>query len=189
MEHDDEWDLILNYALFCYRVAPSEKSKLSPFELLYCRQPYFGSSQQSNCIDSTSLSLEEKRQNMDDLIVQRNKRYKDYLENKNANRNASVELVPGDMVMYFTRSKLSKIDPKWIGPFVVIEARGKGTVLIKSLETGIVLKAGACDVQYMDLANSNSYGSILSDELEDEIISNTGGLLPGNGILRFKLFK
>ncbi len=80
IEHDDEWDRILDKALFCYRITPSEKSKMSPFELLYYRKPYLGTDEQKN--DKNENRIIEGRETMDDLILQRNNRYREYIKKK-----------------------------------------------------------------------------------------------------------
>ncbi len=70
--------MILDYALFCYRVAPAERTKMTSFELVYWRSPYLGIEYViSNEKEFGSSGL--RRETIDELIKQRNKHIKHIL--------------------------------------------------------------------------------------------------------------
>ncbi len=86
----EEWDEVLGVALFTYRISPREKTKASPFELLYSRKPYIDVDQDSLIAESIQFLDEENLlkeraisfENSKGFIKIKNDIHKKYIEKK-----------------------------------------------------------------------------------------------------------
>ncbi len=137
IEFSEDWDDILPYALFSYRITPIDKFKRSPFELIYGRLPYINNTEiHKMFINNFERVREENRQS----IAIKNLKYEETINNRNFKLSEKNDLLLGETVFYLNRKRDSKFERRWIGPFTVQELCENGTVLIKSIETGLLIK-------------------------------------------------
>ncbi len=126
MEYIDEWDEILDIAMFSYRISTAEKSKKSPFELLYGRSPFINQTENHvNKQEKKETNMESKRKMLGKIIMERNQKYAEQINriNKNSKRSVNDDLEAVDVVLYTNRQKESKFSDKWIGPFIVVNVK------------------------------------------------------------------
>ncbi len=189
IEHNEDWDEIFDIAMFSFRISPAEKSKKSPFELLYGRTPFINQGDAYKNKEFVRGTMEDCRKSMDEIIENRNMKYKEQIEriNKNARRAAVDDLLEGDIVLYIQRHGDSKFSNKWIGPFIIVKLMGNGTVFIKSLETGITFKAARKDVKFYNPKKTKDVESALELKREDNKVEE-GGMLPDRQTFIIKKF-
>ncbi len=121
-------------------------------------------------------------------IKNKNEAYLKFIERIINNRSNPDDLQVGDVVLHFNRHSDSKFSDKWFGFFKIIELLGNGSVLIKSLETGINIKASRKDVKYYYLDDETKQQSLLDKETIDREFRRDG-MLPKPAVFRFKIFK
>ncbi len=190
IEREENWDDILDFALFSFRISPQEKIGTSPFHLLYGRTPFInigGDYKMNNKGDSETHSIDQRLEigkTMDELIKTKNSNYLKRIDNMNKNRASSEDIQVGDMVLYKNRFNDNKFGSKWIGPFRVTEFKGNGTYVIKSIETGVLIKTSRLDIKYFTGNNDGEFYSVLS-----EPETRREGVLPNKATLTFKIFR
>ncbi|MBN3286867.1 NYNRI protein, partial [Polyodon spathula] len=129
------WAKLLPYLLFAVREVPQSSTGISPFELLYSRQPrgildliregWEEQSKESKNVVKYVLQLRDRlelvgRLAHDNLKAAQQKQQQSY------NKNARIRnFRPGDKVLLLLPSSESKLFAKWQGPFQVIRAIGK----------------------------------------------------------------
>ena len=156
-----EWDKFLFVAIYCHNIAPQKFLNLSPYELVFRRRPIGGSDipEILNFEDLFMKKVEEKQK----LILKRNK-----------GRLDPDDLIEGDIVLVRNRDQESKLDPKFVGPFVLDRRVGFGSYLVRSIENGKVYRMTRKDIVIFN--DKSNFHSILEAPLCSGVESRTGGM-------------
>ncbi|WUR02122.1 integrase catalytic domain-containing protein [Vairimorpha necatrix] len=168
------WDKALPFALMQYRLSPIGKLGMSPFEMLYGRKAVLPSIIQDLPNDFEMLFTDPSEylatrvqiaENTQDIINTRN-RENILKEDIRSKRNDRPDTVPeGTIVFMRNRNMRSKLDKKFIGPYIVKENKTKGADLIKSLEN---------DTEH--LINRSDF---VTFKTEENLSENTQSILDG----------
>ncbi|KAL3875881.1 hypothetical protein ACJMK2_033790 [Sinanodonta woodiana] len=128
--NSEEWDVMLPYALFCYREVPHESTGFSPFELLYgwpVRWPigilmdvFTGEGEMKMSVVEHVQSIRQQLAEVSELVKENltecHKKVKSW-HDKNATKR---EFWPEDEVLGLLPSDASKMKAHWKGPYRVI---------------------------------------------------------------------
>ena len=123
-ENQNNWDVLIPYALFAYNTAKQDSTNETPFRLVYGRDPILP-------IDNT-LNLPNNNKEIRNSIDKIRKEVKDRLERSNIEQSIhydkkrrSYEYAIGDLVLVYmpTREvgKSTKLLSRWVGPFSVLK--------------------------------------------------------------------
>lgn len=154
-EQGDDWDLYIPGVLFAYHTTIHSSTKCTPFEVMYgrpCKLPVLAISStapvtaDSECINPAVLeNLISMRKDLclkvSSNITAAQHRQKEHYDR----RHDGHKVIPVDSTVYIKNSKRvhrmgSKLEPRWIGPYVVVESMSKGRVKLKNVKTNQVLK-------------------------------------------------
>jgi hypothetical protein len=142
LQYERSWDKSLSYAEFSYNNSYQESLKMAPFEMLYgrmCRTPLFWSEAGEWKVFGPDILQEAEKQIRmvrENLRVTQS-RQKSYVNHRR--RDLSFEV--GDFV-YLKVSSMrglcrfkvqGKLAPRFIGPFKILEKRGKVTYQLELL--------------------------------------------------------
>ena len=147
-DHSSSWDLFLNSALFAIRTNVSKTTLMSPFKILYNRDPVLP-------IDNLLMPREKTFsdnyhdlafENVHRIFVNVKKNMKRAKEKRNeiANRNRKpTSFTVGDPVFYKNFTKTSKLDKKWLTHYNIIEQSGPVSFKIRNQLTGATKRVHA----------------------------------------------
>ncbi len=170
-----KWDLVLQVALFSYRISPCSRTKISPFELLYGRKPLININEDEFIKESIKFlnddellkAREENFKFTSGIIRDKNLRHIQELERKNAGKKDPEDIILNDVVLVRKRFVDGKFDDKWYGPFIVIDVAGKGTFSVLSSETGLVLKVARRDLKLFNSSTDSTALPVLNNFSSD----------------------
>ncbi len=122
------WDEILDVALYCYRVPPSNLSKVSPFYLIYGRHPNVfvdedKFTEENYMFLDHDVLLRKRDENFRDCkgIIQKTICSKNLtIDKKNSYKHSVDDLKIGDLVLKKNRGKKHKLDDSFIGLFEIV---------------------------------------------------------------------
>ncbi|KAI5150847.1 hypothetical protein ENBRE01_1752 [Enteropsectra breve] len=164
-------------ALYSYRISPISKLGVSPFNLLYGREPSsFIIATETASVSRTSEEI------ISNIEAKRNSAIQKAIDIRNmeivraVEDNSSLNLQsfqPGEIVMKLKEKYETghKLNDKWAGPFIVVNVKPKGAYTIKSL-------SGAT-FEYNQAKLKKYYGF---DEEEWKILKEEE-VLPGESLL------
>jgi len=124
------WDLYLDQALFACRIRTNATTKLSPFYLLYGRQPHLiGDPNRALPVDAPAARPEERIQNVlsarqEAAIATYERAFKD--KNNRDNEVTPHRLQEGEWVLV-RHENPHKFEVKWFGPYQIIQKMLLGT--------------------------------------------------------------
>ena len=133
-EHGHEWDRVVNQVQFCYNTAIHSTTGHSPFFLTHGREPILPvhvllghrpsdiTSQHSEFAKDLQIKFTKAYKSVQDLTHQAQKSQAHYYDRKTRFRNYA----PGEMVMMKNPRRDSKVDNRYLGPFVVIKHTSDG---------------------------------------------------------------
>lgn len=138
--NSSNWDIELQYTLFAYRISPLSIINVSPFELLYGRQPSieFDYEKIENFDWHTGdineyIKIRQDLNNKANTLINTSNKHKiEKIEKMNLNRSDSSDLKLGDQVLMKNQIPKNKLSPIWLGPFTVAEILLNGAYKISS---------------------------------------------------------
>lgn len=160
-ENNDDWDQHLDGILFAYRTAQHDSTKLSPFYVMFGRQPILpvdmdlNAEANASAIDNiatvdTIRELTKEivdRQHLAHNAVQTNiekaqKRQKQYYDARHTCHTNEMRV--GQLVLMKNNKNVhrmgGKLEDKWLGPYEIVKCLDKGRVKLKNLQSGKTLK-------------------------------------------------
>jgi hypothetical protein len=151
------WDTLLSHAEFAYNRSPNRATKLSPFEVVYGKNP-LKPMDLSPMSTSTKFSFEaskrvEEIKKLHEEVREKIMRYTQRIEEKVNQKRKKVIFKPGDLVWIhlkkerFPNRRKGKLKPRSDGPFEVIEKIGDNAYKLK-LDDGY---EGSCTFNVSDL--------------------------------------
>ena len=155
----ESWDLYLSQACAAINFSVNESSKLSPFFLMYnrdpilpvtnilkCRQRYAGE-------DACKLALEKQHETF--MLVHKNLRQAKKRNARYANENAKdVKLEVGDSVYLKQHVRKSKLDRKWQPFYRIVSQKSPYTFVIRNQLDGSIKES---HVRHLRLANIDDW--------------------------------
>jgi hypothetical protein len=142
LQYERSWDKSLSYAEFSYNNSYQESLKMPPFEILYgrmCRTPLFWSEAGEWKVFGPDILQEAEKQIR---MVRENLRVTQYRQKSYVDhRRRDLSFEVGDFV-YLKVSSMrglcrfkvqGKLAPRFIGPFKILEKRGKVTYQLELL--------------------------------------------------------
>jgi hypothetical protein len=142
LQYERSWDKSLSYAEFSYNNSYQESLKMAPFEMLYgrmCRTPLFWSEAGEWKVFGPDILQEAEKQIR---MVRENLRVTQYRQKSYVDhRRRDLSFEVGDFV-YLKVSSMrglcrfkvqGKLAPRFIGPFKILEKRGKVTYQLELL--------------------------------------------------------
>lgn len=133
------WETKLPFVMSAYNNSINTVTNKSPFELVFGKtQPLpFSVSKHpipSYLYDDYSHDLRENLRyawnSARDKLIQRKEKNKQYYDEKN--KTESLDLKIGDLVLMQNMYRQTKFDPKYTGPYEVIELTGPNSVKLKN---------------------------------------------------------
>jgi hypothetical protein len=132
-----DWDLYVPHVAFAYNTSRQDTTKVSPFMLVYGRDPILPSdaslhlpTENPNVIEIRERALNVRSNAIDNI---REKQQKD--KTRYDTKHRRVEYLPGDQVKVFTPikkvGKSEKLLLRYFGPFEILEKRGEVDYLVK----------------------------------------------------------
>ena len=182
----DDWDIHIPGVLFAYHTSKHASTNCTPFQVMYGRIAKLpidisesdicmksGEHVNPEILDTLENIHEEINSKVNDNIVIAQKRQKHNYDKRHSN-NLRVSL--GNTVYIKNSRRIhrmgSKLEPRWVGPYKVIEMLGKGRVRLENIKSGNKLK------NVYNIANLKCYTHIKSpkSDVVNEIIKNPSHL-------------
>ena len=154
----DNWDIVLNQALYSLRCQPSRTTGVSPFFILYNRQPtlpidnilqprrkYMGQ-------DFFEMALENQHKMF--MLVHKNSREAKKKRDKYANKRnkcKDVTFKVGDSVFYKNHAKTNKLEGNWRTHFIIVKQTSPVSFVVRNQLTGKTAKAHANSLRQANL--------------------------------------
>lgn len=169
-----QWDELLDTALWCVRISPIKRIGLSPFQLLFGRNPN-SIEIKENCEYANSNKLikdfNEHLRIIDNMqrtsFIKTNKDKNAKKEFKKTERNFKENDLVLKRNFARTNKGSKKLNPKWEGPYQIISDKGKGVYEIKCVNgliqkmNGRNLKRYTEDVDSEDVESTFNKGGVL----------------------------
>lgn len=133
-----KWDKYIDLIRFNYNIRFQENLQTSPFELMYGRFPNLPYSLQ---IDTKKESVEERMKRIKLLQENIMNRRRTDQTKKLKEIKECDKLKIGDVVMYRQPIRQDKLQPKWIGPYVIVANNSNVSCIIQDLEKKIEIVA------------------------------------------------
>ena len=147
-DHKDRWDEYIDTCIFAYNTSRQESTLYTPFEIMFGRKallpveleketPIINNVLSDEPSDETIASFSSNRQGLykkvkANIILAQNNQKKHY--DRKHSLPSSFKI--GDKVLKrdFLRKKRKggKLDPKWTGPFMIVQNLGKGFFKLES---------------------------------------------------------
>ena len=132
-----DWDLYVPHVVFAYNTSRQDTTKMSPFMLVYGREPILptDASLKLPVGNTDIIELRERALNVRSQAVEniRGKQIKD--KTRYDTKHRRVEYLPGDKVKVFTPikkiGKSEKLLLRYFGPYEIIEKKGEVDYLVK----------------------------------------------------------
>lgn len=157
-EQGNNWDQFIPGVLFAYHTSVHASTKCTPFEVMYGRKaklPLDLKSSEESAVGPKLLSDEASSAVLQTMTTIRDKLYSTVSSNissaqqrqkQNFDRrhNSSRDLTIGATVYIKNQRRIhrmgSKMEPRWIGPYTVVESLTKGRVKLRNNQTQKILK-------------------------------------------------
>ena len=154
-ENGDNWDELLDSALFAYRTSVHASTKYTPFEVMYGRKARLCQSKTESvsksesvsnsltkdlldCMDSSRLVLNK---DVEENIVKAQKHQKKCYDQRN---KSSKTYEVGERVLIKNAARIRRfgcrLGPRFLGPYRVVESLSKGRVKLQNMKSGAILK-------------------------------------------------
>ena len=173
IEHEEDWDELLDPVLFAIRTSVQESTKFTPFFLMHGREARFPLEAENSEITSVS-QLGDVQQAVRHLKEMRNKVFpqvKENIENSQERQKQQYRKRKGAVVnsiqvgqtvlrlnMLKRTTKGHKMEDTWLGPYRVIEMTASGDCVLRCIKTNSTMKRKVNISQLMiyELANATS---------------------------------
>ena len=147
-DHNDTWDLYLNTALMAIRTNVSRTTQLTPFKILYNRDPVLPIDnlllprQKTNSESYHDLAFENIHKTF--LQVMKNMKKAKIQRNEYANRKRKKGYFEvGDPVYLKNQRKTSKLDSRWLTHYIIVEQTGPVSFKVRHQLSGTISKVHA----------------------------------------------
>ena len=155
IEHEEDWDELLDPVLFAIRTSVQESTKFTPFFLMHGREARFPLEAENSEITSVS-QLGDVQQAVHHLKEMRNKVFpqvKENIENSQERQKQQYRKRKGAVVnsiqvgqtvlrlnMLKRTMKGHKMEDTWLGPYRVIEMTASGGCVLRCIKTNSTMK-------------------------------------------------
>lgn len=184
----DNWDKYIPSVLFAYNTSQHASTKVTPFQVMYGRTAklpidYSNNTNEAECEVTTPLLQEFVEQHVKQKAqlaekVSKNIQEAQQRQKRNYDKrfHATKEITVGTAVLVKNTKKINRhgcrLQPNWLGPYVVRKQLGKGRLLLKNLDTGNQLKKiyHATNVKLLPTKSCNSNKSPCKTTMDDNAI-------------------
>lgn len=172
-ENRENWDAYLDTCTFSYNTSRHESTLYTPFEVMFGRKarlpididmdgpnvPEFSEATASEHQDSIELLTTKRREVLERVkvnIAKAQAKQKKQYDKKHAVPSAfrvGVRVLKKD----FTRKKRrgGKMDPKWLGPYLIVKNLGRGLYKLRSVENpGCIVKVNGAHLKVYKTSSS-----------------------------------
>ena len=155
IEHEEDWDELLDPVLFAIRTSVQESTKFSPFFLMHGREARFPLEAENSEITSVS-QLGDVQQAVHHLKEMRKKFFPQVKENIENNQERQKQqyrkrkgavansIQVGQTVLRLNMlkrtTKCYKMEDTWLGPYRVIEMTASGGCVLRCIKTNSTMK-------------------------------------------------
>ena len=156
-DHVQSWDLYIPAAVFAIRTNVSKTTLMSPFKILYNRDPVLPVDNLLRPRERTSSNdyHELAFENVHRIFVRVKKNMKKAKEARNefANRKRKpINFKVGDPVFLKNFTKSTKLDKNWLTHYTIIEKRGPVSFTVRNQMTGKVKRVHANGLRLANIA-------------------------------------
>jgi len=139
-EDQTDWDEWLPYAMFTYNTTPHSATKFTPFELMYGHQATLPTAltkqpKQTYSYEDYAQELRERLRATNQLAKEHLKQEKEKAKQQYDKAINKRTFQIGDKVLLYDetvrRGRSKKLEPQWIGPYVIIEKNNDLNYTIK----------------------------------------------------------
>jgi len=135
VERDDQWEEHLQLLLFMYRTSKHATTGLSPYEILFGSNPpsqWLPNLQDSVVIDQSDYveNLRKRLLYLKELVDANSVRSAEEQQRLYKSSKTCTKLFPGQQVL-LSNEVAGKLDPRWTGPWTVVDMKGPLTVALK----------------------------------------------------------
>lgn len=144
----NDWDEHIDSALFAHRTSVHASTKHTPFEVMFGRKAKLINApvKVDNCEftrDAVEAIQENRRVINADVETNIEHAQKRQKKNYDARNKSHVAIEKGKLVLIKNASKIrrfgSKLAPRWLGPYEVVESLTKGRVRLRNIASGKLL--------------------------------------------------
>lgn len=195
-DQGNDWDEFIPGVLLAYHTSVHDSTKCTPFEIMYGRKAKLptdlksvedGTVLPSTYLDNANpdvLNTLTTIQKKLHLTVSANIHSAQAHQKCNFDRrNTSNQGITDDSIVYIKNNRRihrmgSKMEPRWIGPYMVIESLDKGRVKLKNISTNKILR----NIYHVSNIKvySNEHGSSPIQALDDSANGTVNGSLQQN---------
>ena len=135
MERDNQWEEHLQLLLFIYRTSKHASTGLSPYEILFGSNPpsqWLPNLQDTVLIDQFDYceNLRRKLMQLKEIVDANSVRSAETQQHSYKSGDTHAQLAPGQQVL-LSNEVAGKLDPRWTGPWIVVEMKGLSTVVLR----------------------------------------------------------
>lgn len=148
LENENQWDELIESALFAYRTIKHSTTKQTPFYMMYGREAFLpideiedfpeegGENIEKEILERRSelIKLEEKREEIRKVIEESQSKRKE----KHDQGVKQVKFEIGDEVLMKNEQRSHKFSSKWKGPYTIHKNIGKGAYKLKNKDDQIL---------------------------------------------------
>jgi hypothetical protein len=147
-EGQEDWDTLISPVLFAYRTAKQSSTRMTPFYLVYGRNPTIPPVEMEEIISNNILSrlytliedLPQERESAKRNISKAQRRQKEYHDRK---RTLAQPFKISDKVLMYDAARdkhfTGKLKPKWKGPYYIHEILKNGAYKLRTMDGKVLL--------------------------------------------------
>ena len=135
VEKDNQWAEHLQPLLFMYRISKHATTGLSPYEILFGSNPpsqWLPDLQDIVLVDQSDYceDLRRKLLQLREIVDANCVRSAEEQQHSYKSSDTYTQLTPGQQVL-LSNEVAGKLDPRWIGPWTVVEMKGLSAVVLR----------------------------------------------------------
>ena len=147
-EGQENWDKHISPILFAYRTAKQSSTKMTPFYLVYGRNPQVPPMEMDEVINNNILSrlftliedLSQEREAARRNISKAQRRQKEYHDQR---KNLAQPFKISDKVLMYDAARdkhfTGKLKPKWKGPYYIHDVLRNGTYKLRTMDGKVLV--------------------------------------------------
>ena len=135
VERDNQWEEHLQLLLFMYRTTRHASTGLSPYEILFGSNPpsqWLPDLQDTVLVNQSDYceNLRRKLLQLKEIVDANSVRSAEEQQHSYKSSDTHIQLTPGQQVL-LRNEVAGKLDPRWTGPWTVVEMKGLSTVVLR----------------------------------------------------------
>jgi hypothetical protein len=180
-----DWDGFLDEVLFSYRVGKQKATKMSPFEIIFARNPVreMGSSPLQEIIDDGEIiktveEMQKLRHIIENKVKSNIKNSQEDQVKRHKRIMTETRIQVGDKVLRYNARKVSrkgsKMETNWLGPYIVHNINEKGvTTLVNERNQKLASKYNVKHLKLFRERNTDNENVCDSTECKMESVSES----------------